>query len=238
MAELMSGAVGSIQGSVQGIANTGWAWLDRVLPPERRANLIAKVNKFAAERPGVASFLLSHIALSGLPIAIFVIFTITVAIVALLVAIVVALLAAVLFIVVMAGFALAILFPILLFTTFVAVAVWFWCWGAYYLLKWFNQEEIPGIHTGLREGLMRGSKNDSDTNKDGADSKEQSKPKAPSNANGDDHGDTKKLVKRQPGHKNEASSRKVDETANNSISPRSAANAAASQTGAAPSKTS
>ena len=26
--------------------------------------------------------------------------------------------------------------------------------GAYYIIKWFNQKEIPGIHTGFVEGIM------------------------------------------------------------------------------------
>jgi len=99
------------------------------------------------------SFLLSHIALSGLPLAIFIIFVVTIAVFAIVVALLLALLVAVLFIVVMAGFALVILFPILFFTTFVAVAVWLWGMAAYYILKWFNKTDIPGIHTDFKGGV-------------------------------------------------------------------------------------
>jgi len=158
MTDLIGNAFSSVQGTATGLIKQGQGLIDRVLPPEKRADITAKLTKLAQERPGIFSFALSHIALSGFPIVIFVAFTITVAIVALLTAIVLALLGAVLFIVVMAGFALIVLFPILLFTTFVAVSVWMWGWGAYYLLKYFNDGEIPGIHSGLVEGLSKEAK--------------------------------------------------------------------------------
>ena len=45
------------------------------------------------------------------------------------------------------GFALIILLPVLFFTTAAATFIWLWGVGGYYILKWFNKKEIPGIHT-------------------------------------------------------------------------------------------
>ena len=63
------------------------------------------------------------------------------------------------FIVVAAGFALIILLPTLFFTTLVATFLWLWGMGTYYILKYFNKKDIPGIHTPLKD-LAGGSEND------------------------------------------------------------------------------
>jgi hypothetical protein len=54
MAELIGGLAGSVQGSIQGLLNKGTSILDRFLPPERRAELWAKFQKFMTERPTLA----------------------------------------------------------------------------------------------------------------------------------------------------------------------------------------
>lgn len=92
-------------------------------------------------------------ALSGVPLGLFVIMTITVIIFSLLGALLVGLLGALVFIVVAVGFALIILLPTLFITTFAAAFIWLWGVGGYYILKWFNQKEIPGIHIPLKDGL-------------------------------------------------------------------------------------
>lgn len=79
--------------------------------------------------------------------------TITVVIFSLLGALLVGLLGALVFIVVAVGFALIILLPTLFVTTFAAAFIWLWGVCGYYILKWFNQKEIPGIHTPLKGGL-------------------------------------------------------------------------------------
>ena len=79
--------------------------------------------------------------------------TITVAVFAVLAALLIGLLVALLFIVFAVGVALVFLLPTLFFTTLVATFIFLWGLGAYYLLKWFNEKKIPGIHTGLVEGL-------------------------------------------------------------------------------------
>lgn len=79
--------------------------------------------------------------------------TITVVVFSIVAALILALLAAVIFSVVCVGFALIILFPTLFFTTAGASFIWLFGVGAYYILKWFNKKEIPGIHKPLEEGM-------------------------------------------------------------------------------------
>ena len=107
------------------------------------------------------SFLLSHIAISGLPLLLFIALTITVGVFSILGGLLVGLLGALLFIVVAVGFALIILLPTLFFTTLVATFLWLWGMGTYQILKYFNKKDIPGIHTDLKSGLLGGdSEND------------------------------------------------------------------------------
>ncbi len=54
MAEALSGATGALQGTVGGMLNQGSAWLDGIFPPEKRNELIAKISKFATEKPALA----------------------------------------------------------------------------------------------------------------------------------------------------------------------------------------
>ncbi|KAL8640879.1 MAG: hypothetical protein Q9228_002245 [Teloschistes exilis] len=153
MAEMISGVAGGLQGSLTGMVNKGSAWLDNIFPPEKRNELIAKITKFANEKPMMASFMLSHLALSGLPMGLFVLMTITVVVFSIIAALILALLAAVVFSVVCVGFALIILFPTLFLTTAGASFIWLWGLGAYYILKWFNKKEIPGIHKPLGDSV-------------------------------------------------------------------------------------
>ena len=51
MAEAISGATGALQGSIGGVVNKGSAWLDSIFPPEKRNELVAKISKFATEKP-------------------------------------------------------------------------------------------------------------------------------------------------------------------------------------------
>ncbi|MCJ1423760.1 hypothetical protein MMC29_001644 [Sticta canariensis] len=152
MAEVISGMTGALQGTLGGIINQGQSFLDRVFPPEKRNELSAKLSKFATEKPMLASFIFSQIALSGIPLGLFVVMTITVIIFSLLGALLVGLLGALVFIVVAIGFALIILLPTLFVTTFAAAFIWLWGVGGYYLLKWFSGKEIPGIHTPFKDG--------------------------------------------------------------------------------------
>jgi len=164
MAESLGGLAGSVQGTLtntfSSVLNKGQSFIDRFFPPERRAELWAKFQKFATEKPLLASFILSQIALSGIPLSLFFVMTITVFVFALLIALVVALLGALLFTVFAVGFALIILLPTLLITTFTACFVWLWAVGAYYLVKWFNQKDVPGVNADgdLKQQLLGGAK--------------------------------------------------------------------------------
>lgn len=54
MAEAISGIAGGLQGSLGGMLNQGSAWLDSIFPPEKRNELVAKISKFANEKPMLA----------------------------------------------------------------------------------------------------------------------------------------------------------------------------------------
>ncbi|MCJ1392539.1 hypothetical protein MMC18_005407 [Xylographa bjoerkii] len=161
MAELIGGLAGSLQGTATGFINGGQNLLDRFFPPERRSELWAKFNKFATEKPMLASFLLSQIALSGIPIALFVVMTIGVFVFALVAALVIGVLGALLFTAFCVGVALLVLLPVLFITTFAGAFIWLWGVGTYYILKWFNQKDIPGIHSGALDGITGGKESDS-----------------------------------------------------------------------------
>lgn len=157
-----TGTLGSITNTLQAgmstVLNMGSNLMNKILPPATRDNLKAKLSKFATEKPYLASFLLSQIAISGFPIFLFVILTLTVTIFALLAGLLIGLLGAVLFILGAVGFALVILLPTLFFTTFAAVGIWLWGMGAYYIIKHFNQKDIPGVHKPADEGFDMATK--------------------------------------------------------------------------------
>jgi hypothetical protein len=144
---------GTLQGGIGNLINTSQGYLDRWFPPDKRESLKQQLTKFATERPKLASFILSQIALSGLPLGLFVVMTITVILFSLIAGLLVGLIGALLFIVFALGFALCILLPTLFFTTFAGVFIFLFGLGAYYIVKWFNEKSIPGIHTGLTEGV-------------------------------------------------------------------------------------
>lgn len=54
MAETVSGMTGALQGTVGGVLSNGQAWIDSVFPPEKRNELMAKISKFATEKPMLA----------------------------------------------------------------------------------------------------------------------------------------------------------------------------------------
>ena len=144
----------ALQSGVRNLINTGQGYLDRWFPPDKRESLKAQLTKFAMERPKLAAFILSQVALSGLPLALFLVMTITVILFSLIAGLLVGLVGALLFIVFTLGIALCFLLPTLFFTTFAAVFIFLWGLVGFYIVKWFNEKSIPGIHTGLKEGLQ------------------------------------------------------------------------------------
>jgi hypothetical protein len=99
-----------------------------------------------------------NLLLTGIPLGLFILFSITVFIVALVVALIVALLGAVLFTVFCVGVALCIVLPTILFTTFAAVFLFLWGLGGYYLLRWANGDSKEGENGEASEGNAIGDK--------------------------------------------------------------------------------
>jgi len=146
---------GILQGGLFNLLNSGRNYLDRFFPPEKREALKARVAKFATERPRMAAFLLSQVALSGIPLALFIIMSVTVAIFSLLAGIIVGVVGALLFTVFCLGVALIFLLPTLFMTTFAATFVFLWGLGAYYLMKWFDQKDVPDVNAGPTSAVTK-----------------------------------------------------------------------------------
>jgi len=85
------------------------------------------------------AFLLTNFVLSGPPLFLFILFSITVLIFAIVVALIIGLLVAVGFTLFCVCLALIILFPIVFFTTLAATFFFLWGLGGYYLMKWMNK---------------------------------------------------------------------------------------------------
>ena len=81
--------------------------------------------------------------LSGPPLFLFIVFSITVFVVSLVAALIIALIAALLFTVFMLLVALLIVLPTVFLTTLGATFLFLWGMGGYYIIKWFNEGETP-----------------------------------------------------------------------------------------------
>lgn len=151
--EKTSNVASGAQDKVQGYTNTvlssidgifasirSWAMsiLDRFFPPEQRAAFLAKIQEFMLSNPKLSAFLGMNIFITGVPLALFILFTLTVLIFSLLVGIILGLLAAVLFTLFCVGVALTIVLPFIFFTTATACFLFLWGLGGYYILKWAN----------------------------------------------------------------------------------------------------
>jgi hypothetical protein len=148
----LGGLTAALQGGLANLLSAGQGHLDRWFPPAKREEVKAKMVKFATERPRLAAFLLSQLALSAGPLALFLIMSLTVLVFALLAGIIVGVVGALFFTVFCIGLALLVLLPTLFTTTFAACFIFLWGLGAYYIVKWFNQEKIPGLHPNLASG--------------------------------------------------------------------------------------
>ena len=153
----LGAAQGVLSGSMSNLLGKGNEMIDRFLPPERREAWKSWLVKFATERPQLAAFLLSQLALSGPALALFAIMVLTIFIFSLLAGILIGLLGALVFIVFAVGVALIFLLPVLFFTTAAAVFFFLFGLGSYYIVKWFNKKDVPGVHTGLADGVKEQS---------------------------------------------------------------------------------
>ncbi|KAF2773495.1 hypothetical protein EJ03DRAFT_100389 [Teratosphaeria nubilosa] len=150
-----SGVLGWIEGTGNWIAAKGKAALDRVISPEQRASLLAKLQAFMLRNPKLSAFLGMQLALTGVPLFLFILFTITVGIFAILTGLILGLLGAVLFIVFAVGVALVVVLPLVFFTTMAACFLFLWGLGGFYILKWANGE---GANKTAPEGQAIGDK--------------------------------------------------------------------------------
>ena len=79
-----------------------------------------------------------NIALTGIPLGIFVLFSFTVALFSMIGGVMLGLLGAFLFTLFWVGLALSIVFPVVFLTTMTACFLFLWGMGGYYLLRWLN----------------------------------------------------------------------------------------------------
>lgn len=101
--------------------------------------------------------------MSGPPLILFGLFSLTILVFAIVVALVVGLLVAVAFTLFAVGTALLVLFPTVFFTTLAATFVFLWGLGGFYLIKWFNKGDTPaapGTSIGDRLNSLTGGRMD------------------------------------------------------------------------------
>jgi len=116
---------------------------DTLFPPEKRDEWWERFKAFASSHPKITAFLLTNIVLSGPPLLLFAVFTITVFVVSLVSALLIGLLAALLFTVFMVLVALFVVLPTVFMTTMGATFIFLWGLGGYYIFKWFNDGTTP-----------------------------------------------------------------------------------------------
>ncbi|KAK5279562.1 hypothetical protein LTR40_007623, partial [Exophiala xenobiotica] len=137
------------------VISTAGAILDRALPPQRREQYKNWLIKFATDRPYLASFLLSQIALSGIPLVLFCCMTVSVFIFSILAGVLLGVIGGLMFAVPAMGLALLILLPVLFFTTAAAVFIWLWGVGACYVIKWLSQRGNPNPNPNSNPGMQQ-----------------------------------------------------------------------------------
>lgn len=93
--------------------------------------------------PDLQTFLGMNFAITGVPLFLFVLFSLTVFIFALVVGLLLGVLGAVVFTLFAVGLALTVVLPTVFFTTMGATFLFLWGLGGYYLLKWANGESQP-----------------------------------------------------------------------------------------------
>jgi hypothetical protein len=91
----------------------------------------------------IQTFLGMNFAITGVPLFLFVLFSLTVFIFALVVGLLVGVLGAVAFTLFAVGLALTVVLPTVFFTTMGATFLFLWGLGGYYALKWANGESEP-----------------------------------------------------------------------------------------------
>ncbi|KAF1957357.1 hypothetical protein CC80DRAFT_443514 [Byssothecium circinans] len=139
----MSALLNNIQSTFGKLSTTFQNMLNKFCPPEKRTEILSNLQQFAVNNPKLAGFLTAQIAFTGIPLLLFLTFSVTVFLFSLMAALLIGLVAALLFTVFMVGIALIVVLPTVFLTTFGATFVFLWGLGGYYLLKWINDGKFP-----------------------------------------------------------------------------------------------
>jgi len=150
----MSGLLDTVQALAGTLKLKGMGVIDSLFPPEKRAELWARLQTFVVNNPKLSAFLLTNFALTGLPLIMFIVFTVTVFVFSLVAALLIGILVALLFTAFMVGVALLVVLPTVFLTTMGASFLFLWGLGGYYIFKWFNK----GGEGPLPEGSAIGDK--------------------------------------------------------------------------------
>lgn len=145
------------------IIDRGMQSINKRMPPAQRSKLVSNLKSWASQHPYFAvsifqptahpqsvetfaqlttttqSFILAHIACSGIPVAVFLTFSSTVLFSALATCLSMALVAALSFAAFCVGGALLLFVPTMFVTTFMATSLFFWGNVAFALLQWINK---------------------------------------------------------------------------------------------------
>ena len=101
------------------------------------------------------AFLVSHIALSGIPLLLFTFTTLGIFFFTFLAALTTAIIGALLFTAFAVGIALLFLLPTLFITTFAATIIFLWILAEYYLLKFSAESNNSGLSIKLKDGTTQ-----------------------------------------------------------------------------------
>ncbi|KAF1850829.1 uncharacterized protein K460DRAFT_391238 [Cucurbitaria berberidis CBS 394.84] len=143
-----SGVVGNVGNQLQittnRVGNQLQITTNRILPPQQREELLKKMRDFANQNPKLAAFLAAQIALTGLPLVLFLAFATTTLIVSVTTCILLGLLAALAFTFLLVGFALLFVVPTVFLASCSATFVFIWGFVGYIILRRLNEGEAPG----------------------------------------------------------------------------------------------
>ncbi|KAK8225735.1 hypothetical protein HDK77DRAFT_137608 [Phyllosticta capitalensis] len=137
----MAAFLESVQNVAAAFQSKSMGVIDGLFPPEKRAEVLSRLKTWAVANPKLAGFLLAQLAMSGFPLFLFGVFTVTVFVFSLVVALLVGVLVALLFTAFMVFVAILVVLPTTFITTMGASFVFLWGLGGYYIVKWFNQSE-------------------------------------------------------------------------------------------------
>jgi len=122
-----------------GMVDKGQSMIDALVSREKQSEWLEWLKTSAVKSPKLAAFILINILLSGGPLVLFIIFTITTSVFSLIAALLIGLVAALLFIVFMLLVALFVVLPTVFLTTLAATFVFLWGLGGFYVISWLNR---------------------------------------------------------------------------------------------------